>query len=201
MISVKSESASMEKVPAKWTVEEVLAEGGGVIDLAESVFGGLSAAQINWKPSPESWSVGQCFDHLITANQGYFPQLDHVIKRERRTTLWQRMPILPGFFGKLVVGAVSPQAERKLKAPKLFQPSSSEIDSAIVARFVDQQRDLLERMSATAGMDLERIIIYSPVTNFVIYSLLDAYRLIVAHELRHFGQARRVLQSTGFPSS
>ena len=40
---------------------------------AERVFGGLSPAQLNWKPSAERWSVGQCFDHLITTNRTYLP--------------------------------------------------------------------------------------------------------------------------------
>ena len=35
----------------------------------EFTFGHLSAEQINWKPSADSWSVGQCFEHLIKANE------------------------------------------------------------------------------------------------------------------------------------
>jgi hypothetical protein len=32
------------------------------------------------------------------------------------------------------------------------------------------------------------------------YSVLDGCRLIVTHERRHFEQARRVTQASGFPS-
>jgi hypothetical protein len=55
-------------------------------------------------------------------------------------------------------------------------------------------------MKATEHLDLEKIVITSPVAGAVIYSLMDAYRLIVVHEQRHFQQAKRVTEETGFPS-
>jgi len=55
-------------------------------------------------------------------------------------------------------------------------------------------------MKATEHLDLERIIISSPVTSVVTYSLMDAYRVIVVHEHRHFQQAKRVTEESGFPA-
>ena len=46
---------------------------------AKSAFGNLNPSQINWKPSPERWSVAQCFDHLLTSNRGYLPIFDSVL--------------------------------------------------------------------------------------------------------------------------
>jgi sulfite reductase beta subunit-like hemoprotein len=48
-------------------------------------------------------------------------------------------------------------------------------------------------------LDLEKIVITSPVAAAITYSLMDAYRLIVVHEQRHFQQARRVTEEPGFP--
>src|SRR5687768_16761924 len=45
----------------------------------------------------------------------------------------------------------------------------------------------------------ETIVITSPFVSTVVYSLLDAFRLVVAHERRHFAQARRVMEVNGFP--
>jgi hypothetical protein len=58
---------------------------------------------------------------------------------------------------------------------------------------------VIGKMKATVVMNPEKIIIYSPVTKVVTYSLLDAYRIIAAHERRHFEQARRVMEMPGFP--
>jgi len=56
-------------------------------------------------------------------------------------------------------------------------------------------------MKATEHLDLEKIVITSPVAGVVVYSLMDAYRLIVVHEQRHFQQAKRVTEEPSFPAS
>jgi hypothetical protein len=35
----------------------------------EAQLGGLSAGQLNWKPNPEEWSLGQCLNHLIVVGR------------------------------------------------------------------------------------------------------------------------------------
>jgi hypothetical protein len=55
-------------------------------------------------------------------------------------------------------------------------------------------------MEATRRLDLDAITITSPVVGFITYSLMDDYRIIVAHEQNHFVQASRVMTSPGFPS-
>jgi hypothetical protein len=183
----------------KLSLSDILSEAEAISKDAQVTFGQLNSEQINWKPNVESWSVGQCFGHLITANREYFPQFAQIILGEKRTRLWQRMPFLPGFFGRMLINALSPNASKKVKAPKLFQPSSSNIDPQIISKFAAHQNEVIDKMKATEGMDLERIIIYSPVTKIVTYSLIDAYRIIVVHERRHFKQAQRVMEAPGFP--
>ena len=41
----------------------------------------------------------------------------------------------------------------------------------------------------------------SPFLGIVTYSVLDGWRLIVAHERRHVAQAKRVMGSAGFPGA
>jgi hypothetical protein len=40
----------------------------------------------------------------------------------------------------------------------------------------------------------------SPFLGIITYSLLDACRMIVVHERRHFEQGRRVMAAEGFPN-
>jgi len=189
----------MSNSQANHSLSEIIDQAEVIAKEAKSIFGALNFRQINWKPSAESWSIGQCFDHLMTTNRQYFPQFDQIIRGEKRWTLWQRMPFLPGFFGNLVFGVISPSSEKKYKAPKNFQPTSSKIDPQIITNFVEHQNEVIEKMKATEGIDLQKVIIYSPVSKVVIYSVFDAFRIIVAHERRHFNQAKRVLEAEGFP--
>ena len=165
----------------------------------ESTFGHLTAAQLNWKPSAERWSVAQCFDHLLTTNKGYFPIIDLVLKGQYPRSSWGVVPGLPGFWGKLLIKFLDPASTRKLKAPKPFAPSQSDLSASIISEFVNQQTTITEKMKATQGLDLEKTIISSPAAKPVTYSLMDAYRIIVVHERRHFQQAQRVMEESSFP--
>jgi hypothetical protein len=55
-------------------------------------------------------------------------------------------------------------------------------------------------MEKTKNLKIDRTIISSPVASVVTYSVLDAFRIIVVHEQRHFQQAQRVTQEQNFPS-
>ena len=177
----------------------LLSEANLVIENARSWFGALTPTQLNWKPSAERWSVAQCFEHLLTTNKGYFPLIDDVLSGQKTKSVWQRVPIFPGIWGKLLVKSMDPTTKRKVKAPKKFQPSASDIGPTIIEDFTEQQLQLIASMKATEHLDVAKIIIPSPVTAVINYSLLDAYRLIVVHEQRHSLQAKRVTEENSFP--
>ncbi len=54
----------------------------------QKTFGNLSAEQINWRPSSEGWSVGQCFEHLIKTNELFYAELDKIAGGSRRNSFW-----------------------------------------------------------------------------------------------------------------
>ena len=181
------------------TLSELISEANTISKETFSSFGTLTAQQLNWKPNPDQWRVAQCFDHLVIANAAYFPTFENVLSGEKENTFWEKLPFLPSMWVKLVVKAVAPETASKRKNPKIFDPSSSSVGEDIIHRFVDQQNDIIRYMRATENMDLEKITISSPVSNLITYRLLDAYRIIVAHEKRHFLQSLRVLEMKDFP--
>jgi hypothetical protein len=179
----------------------LLEELAAVAREAREDFGGLSAAQLNWKPSPEQWSVGQCFDHLIVTNSTFFRGMEKIAAGTYRSSLWGRVSPLSGFFGRFILKALDPEKGRKTKAPRVFEPSKSDVAADVLARFAAHQEELSARMRATAGTDLRGLKVTSPVSPVATYSLLDAYRIVVAHERKHFEQARRVTRIPGFPAA
>jgi DinB family protein len=176
----------------------LLAAANNVASDAKSTFGHLNRDQLNWKPSAERWSVAQCFDHLLTANQSYFPTIDEVLAGKKQT-LWERIPVLPGLAAKMLIKYLDPASTRKIKAPKRFEPAQSDITATVIDDFVAQQATLTEKMDATKHLDLDHVVITSPAASAITYSLLDAYRIIVVHEHRHFQQAKRVTEEPAFP--
>ena len=180
-------------------LNKLISELEKISEDAQKTFGGLSGEQLNWKPSAESWSVGQCLDHLIVTNEMEFPAIERVIKGEHQNPFWSKVPFLTNLWGSFVLKAVEPTNAKKTKNPKVFSPSASRIDANIVSRFVEHQQKMAELMTATKDLDLTKIVISSPVAVFVTYRLSDAYKIVVQHEWRHFRQAERVMQSEGFP--
>ena len=163
-------------------------------------FGSLRADQLNWKPSPDKWSVGQCYDHLIVSNAEYFPIFDRVLQGAKTTnTIWESLSGLPRLWGQMLIKAVSPDGARKQKAPKILAPTTSAVDAGIITRFIDQQERVVSYLNTITAVDADTIIITSPVARVITYSLLDACRVIVAHEQRHILQARRLMQLPEFP--
>ena len=167
---------------------------------ARERFGGLSSAQLNWKPAAKSWSVGQCFDHLITTHSLYFPLFQQLENGKASASFWERYSPLSGSFGNLLIRAMHPQNPKRMKTSAKAEPSSSEIDSRIVDRFCEHQSQLIDRIQKVpAELDLVKTIITSPLLGFVTYSLDDCLTIFVVHGQRHLGQARRVTEVEGFP--
>jgi hypothetical protein len=180
-----------------------LAEVGTELDAiardTQSLFGRLDERQLNWRPDATAWSVAQCFDHLLNANREMFQAMDAARDPARPRTVWQKLPILPGVFGRLLIKSQTPDSKRKFTAPRQATPSSSTIDAGIIERFGAHQLEAAARVRALDGSGADRIVMVSPFVAFIAYSVLDGCRLLVAHERRHFEQARRVTRESGFP--
>ena len=171
-----------------------------VADDAREAFGSLSAEQLNWRPSEKSWSVAQCFDHLITTHSLYFPIFERLTFGSYRRSAWAGISPFSGFFGRFLVRSLDPGNVKPMKTTGKARPSSSDIGSDIIDRFGGHQEKLAAHISLIPGeIDSAKTVITSPLMSFVTYSLADALELIDVHCKRHFGQARRVTESTGFP--
>ncbi|MEI8167108.1 MAG: DinB family protein [Chloroflexales bacterium] len=161
--------------------------------------GHLSAIQLNWRPNPEEWSLGQCLEHLIIANRAYFVPLEQLLAGQKPTTIWERLPVAPALFARLLIDALEPAANRRVQAPKIFQPGQSAVERQILTTFAQQQQRMVELMRACERLDAANIIITSPIAAFVTYSLLDAFRIIVVHAQHHLAQTVKLLSLPEFP--
>jgi hypothetical protein len=54
-------------------------------------------------------------------------------------------------------------------------------------------------MTRLGRHEIGALMVRSPVAPIAFYTLLDAFRILVAHERRHMAQAERVVRSVGFP--
>ena len=180
-------------------LNSLTAELQKIADDARAVFGNLPADQINWKPSADGWSVGQCFEHLIKTNELFFPELERIASGERANSFWERYSPLSSFFGNLLVKSLQ-KDERKFKAPTPAIVPPSRVEASIIEQFVAHQNEVIDKIKRTGNADWRKTIITSPFMKLMTYRLADGYRVVVEHEKRHFRQAERVMTAAvGFP--
>ena len=164
-----------------------------------ATFGSLDARQLNWRPDAKRWSVAQCFEHVLTANRLMFAAADAALDETQPRTIWQRLPITPGLFGRMLVRSQAPDTTRKFTAAPQAQPATSDIAADIISRIVEQHRNAIAWVDRVDEGRAARTIMTSPFIRVITYSVLDGLRLMVAHDRRHFQQAQHVTQSSGFP--
>ncbi len=161
---------------------------------------GLSAEAFNWRYHPESWSVGECLDHLNTTGALLLPRLDAAIARARARHVAGEGPFDYGRLGRWWIRQMQPSSRRRFKVPRAFEPSSSTLDrDAVLAAFLKLQDDLAARAAAADGLDLRRVKASSAAFPLLRLPLGAWLESTVAHEQRHLGQARRVKARADFP--
>ena len=181
-------------------VSKVVSELKAISADAQKTFGNLNAQQINWKPSAEGWSVGQCFEHLIKTNELFYAELDRIADGTRRNSFLENYSPLSGFFGNLLVNSLKKDA-RKFKAPSQKIVPPSEIDAHIVEVFAGHQAELIGKIKQVESSDWRRIKITSPFMKLMTYRLSDGFQVIIEHEKRHVRQAERAMKSEIFPQN
>ena len=181
-------------------IEHVTTDLKKMSDDARAAFRQLSVEQLNWKPGPKKWSVAQCLDHLIVIHSLYFPLFERLAAGSVKQTFWERSSPFSRFFGRFLIKSMDPANVKPMKTAAKAYPASSDIDAGILDRFVDHQQQLIEHLERLPNtLDAEKTILTSPLMAFVTYSLDDTFTILTHHCRRHFDQAKRVMETEGFP--
>jgi hypothetical protein len=179
-------------------MNEVVSELEKITENTRTAFGGFSGEQINWKPSDEGWSVGQCFEHLIKTNELFYDELEKIAAGTRQNSFWENWSPFSGIGGRFLINSLK-KDERKFKAPsqKIVPPSA--VDEKIIEKFAAHQAELIEKIRRCEKADLQKTVITSPFVKVMTYRLADGLTVVVEHERRHFRQAERVTKLGNFP--
>jgi len=186
--------------PAEYTTLSLAEISTGLEDRArdaESAFAPLDATHLNWRANPDSWSIAQCLAHLIVSNERTRSHAERALDASQPRTIWQRLPVLPGLVGPMLVKSQAPGAGRKIKTSLWAQPTTSDFAAAIVPRYGTHNRELAAWIRGLDTDRASRTTMESPFARVLAYSVLDACRLVLSHTDRHLAQAKRVLEAFG----
>lgn len=174
-------------------IDELHAADRRASDLARA----LSTEQLNWKPAEGSWSIGQCLDHLLVANDVYLPAIAEALQNQRPTPV---QDITPGWFGRWFIrNYIEPSSSGgKARAPRKIAPSPH-VDPSVLERFLqsnDVARDLVRRASP---YDVNRIRFRNPFLPLLRFTVGTGLEIVSRHQRRHLLQAERIKHSPAFP--
>lgn len=165
---------------------------------ARERFGGLSEAQLAWRPEPGRWSIAECLDHLHVTGEEVLAQVEAAVARgwERGTT--GSPPFRYGWLGPWFVRANAPSG-RKVPTPRIFRPREGRPPVGALDDFLALQEELAAALERAAGLDLARVRARSPVTPLLRIGIGSWFEVIAVHQARHLAQARAVLEHPAFP--
>jgi DinB superfamily len=155
---------------------------------------GLTPAQWTFKPSPDAWSVQECAEHLILAEDLIFDEA----RKTLGTPAVARLQNATSEGDRQIVAQMEDRS-KKAKAPKVIQPAGKLPTPESAAQEFKLRRDKTIAYVKTTNDPLRVHVGDGPsgATADVYQFLLE----LAAHSVRHTAQIREVKAATGYPSS
>jgi len=154
---------------------------------------GLSPAQWSFKPAPEVWSVQECAEHIILAENFIFGGAQQVLK----TPAVDRPERSNEEVDRKIVAGVQDRSH-KAKAPEPIVPSGKFATPEDAAREFTARRDKTIAYVTATNDELRVHVGPGPA------GLMDAYQfllLLAAHSARHTAQIREVESNPNYPKA
>jgi hypothetical protein len=168
---------------------------------AQGLMSNLSDDQFNWRPAPNRWSIGDCFQHLnICAKDLFVPGIDAAIASARAAGLQSQGPFVYPVFQRLFLNVSEPPPKVRFRAPRKVHAPAPQPVGDVRREFLEWQDRFAERIKQADGLDLAKACAPSPMPLWK-WTLGTYIAVALAHERRHIWQARQVRNATGFPST
>lgn len=172
----------------------LLIEHEAVTRDALTVAYGLSDQQLAWS-KPDSWSIGQLFEHLVLYSDSYFSKMRGRIfdAHAPHTVAETQVEWEPSLMGWMMVKRL--RSPRSMPAARALAPGQAQ-RLEIVNAFIQRQATLTSLLRASAALHWNRVRVVSPVNALVRMNLGDAFQVLIVHAQRHIGQMSQ-LRETG----
>lgn len=147
------------------------------------------------RPDETGWSAAQVVEHLNSYNRFYLPAIAQALgrtalpkPREKFQAGW-----LGAYFANLMMPASNGRAQKKMQSPRDHRPSPALDAARVLEEFLEGEKQLLQQLRASSGTDIGAIRIPVSISPLIRLKLGDTFHFLIAHQLRHLAQAKRVL--------
>ncbi|MCK0146242.1 DinB family protein [Arenibacter sp. F26102] len=155
-------------------------------------FKNLPLETLNWKASPESWSILECLEHLNRYGDFYIPEIEKqlIASRHRPSEKFKS-----GWLGNYFANTMLPKEKlNRMKTFKAMDPIGSTLDKGVLTKFITQQQALINLIELASQVDLTKTKTGISISKWIKLRLGDTFRVVIYHNQRHMVQAGRVLK-------
>ena len=181
---------------AKWasaTLREIWQENAAAREALLSEVQGLSGAQLDFRPAPARWSIGEILDHLCLAEQS----ITRVISKILQQAAGRGLIGEPGSMEPPPHAIDMAVYSQTAAAPESVRPAADRP----LERLLSGLRDSRERLLEVSGQADGRVVGNVTIRHFQLGEL-HCYQwlaLEAAHESKHLGQIRQIKSHPDFP--
>lgn len=183
------------------TIEQIVTESLQGLARMRVLVNGLSKDQLLWKPSPGSWSIAECLQHLNSTLNLYDKALRITFERERQNSPLAPSTFRVGFIASKMIAFMEPPYRMKSKAIEAIQPSPYLDPEAVIQEYATRREALLDFAKDAARVDMSSIRIKSPILQILKLSITESLLVLLSHDRRHLWQAENVRTNAAFPKS
>lgn len=162
----------------------------------------LSGEQFNWWPAEGKWSVAECIDHLALVTGLMLQKAKPVLEKARQAGRSGQGPYRYSMMGGWFVKMMEQPGKRPMYSPKNFAPGSNLQQAEVLGRYRSVMKDFAEMMESSYDLPLDQLKAGSAAegAGWLKFNLAAWFAATLAHNRRHVAQAKRVLETPGFPS-
>lgn len=177
----------LSKDDLEFGVKHLIGTRDAIVDATKN----LSAAQWNFKPAPERWSVAECLEHITVTEEFLFKMVGEAMEKPPAES---SDPAAERVADDKVLAMVTDRSQR-FQAPEPVRPSGRwGTPQETLKEFLELRARTLDFLKNTPG--LRANVADTPLGK------MDAYQRLLflsGHSERHFKQMKEVMADPNFP--
>jgi hypothetical protein len=188
-ISATSFDATLSKDDRKFVIKHLKQTQKGFLKSVK----GLSEAQLNFKVTPEKWSVKECLQHLTLAEAGLWMWVDGALKAPANADKRAGIKMSDDDMLKGVSNR-----SNKVQAPDNFLPKNAKWSTMelTLSAFKEERGKLINFIKNTSDDMRNHVVTETP------FGPIDSYKIVLlisAHTNLHMQQINEVKVNPDFP--
>lgn len=165
-----------------------------IIRITKESFLPLDDAQLNWKESPEQWSILECIEHLNRYSRYYQQEIMKQIIFVPQ--FLEPVEVRSSWIGKKFIKMMHPDTVKKQKTFARMNPANSSVLRDALQEFLKEQNGLLKLLSLARSINPNKGKVPVEFFKLITLNIGDAFQFVIVHEQRHINQAMNVLSKS-----